>query len=74
LYPIKTHVHQSHTRTPKTMNKTMETKEIILVTYPNGHTEAYYRHDPALLELFICEHDIIEDVIVAELKQPKEEK
>jgi len=55
-------------------NKTMETKEIIVVTYPNGHTEAYYRHDPALLELFICEHDIIEDVIVAELKQPKEEK
>jgi hypothetical protein len=54
-------------------NKTMETKEIIVVTYPNGHTEAYYRHDPALLELFICEHDIIEDVIVAELKQPKEE-
>jgi hypothetical protein len=51
----------------------METKEIIVVTYPNGHTEAYYRHDPALLELFICEHDIIEDVIVAELKQPKEE-
>lgn len=48
--------------------------EIVIIHYPNGSTTAYRRDDPALLDILIYEHDIIEEVTTAELRNPKQEK
>jgi hypothetical protein len=50
-----------------------ETIEIVIIQYPNGNTTAYRRDDPALLDILIYEHDIIEEVTTAELHNPKQE-
>jgi hypothetical protein len=47
--------------------------EIVIIQYPNGSTTAYRRDDPALLDILIYEHDIIEEVTTAELHNPKQE-
>jgi len=47
--------------------------EIVIITYPNGHTTAYRRDDPALLDVLIHEQDIIDEVTTAELHNPKQE-
>lgn len=52
---------------------THETIEIVIIQYPNGHVTAYRRDDPALLDILIYEHDVIEEVTTAELNNPKQE-
>ena len=47
--------------------------EIVIITYPNGHTTAYRRDDPALLDVLIYENDVIEEVTTAELHNPQQE-
>lgn len=47
--------------------------EIVIITYPNGHTTAYRRDDPALLDVLIYENDVIEEITTAELLNPKQE-